>query len=341
MLEAVKMLKAEYIISSASAFYYLKSFGEYERLMREVEGNLEGRGVHGIRIPIRELALAVEKTQTVFNRYVDFCYAHADPEHSYGFEMDRIEPYSSVDKRIEHKLGIAKDFHFDYGFFLSDYFLNLSETGDREVAFFRSFVNAIIGDEEYFLSPDGDRIHADELLPDGIDTQNFLEMLDRYLSSDEPEEDLYRATSDYSIAEHHPEEDPTLSMLCFFIRKPISKGLFYEESACLFRDIFGTYLPDRSRRERTRNSLQVERRVALNSVSAYHESGQTPEETLQLSIQEKTESVDKVKRRLESNIKRNAPDIVIKADSKQLDNLQYELLVLKRNRAWLKKVLER
>jgi hypothetical protein len=348
LLEGVKELKQQYHISSASALAYLRSRRCYCALWENVKKQFPSvrmtlheftnlldiiARVHSILLRVGELS-AAEFVFQARRHHVYRAWAIVEESHRYRTMRWRID-YAKFSRMIYE--GIARGMSLRVALLEcigkndEPYFLDVSGA--------KSFTQAI---EEI-------RNHQRVLRMEGGKPQWFLEEIsedfwDHGKSPEEIDVECREERKWYVSKEDELETEVT------FLNSTLHKcGTLdistADEQTYLFHDKASGKSPlKRSQKEQTRNCLETERRFALATFTRFLDEQNGVEDAFSRAykdaIASHAELVAEQRRKLEVFIKHNI-QCLMESSQCILEDKQYLLLCLKKNKQWLKRVTSR
>tara|TARA_Y100000034_G_scaffold8436_1_gene9174 strand:+ start:2002 stop:3045 length:1044 start_codon:yes stop_codon:yes gene_type:complete len=336
-LEAIRELRrmhgnSKITIGMKEAHDYLKSQNEYIGLREEVVKGLRDNG-SDYSPSLREIINVCDDARMFSNGLVDFQVV--------GFSLDNvfINKEVFVKSYLGKSLADSEDIElgFDYGSFIHDYYntrrLAGIEDGEKDLSkvdmdaeAFAVLIDEGLKEGKYLLNGEGEKVSVDELLNEELLKDSTLDI-----------ESIagYNSQSVYEFIEERREG------IGFNLGRSMDswgterhERITNEEVAYLYPSVI-----KRAKREQILNKLEVERLIAHNIFVQKQEEGVSFDEDLDSLIHGWEKRRKKRAERLGRFRKLKAPDIMINSEQRLFEEASYELLALKKNKDWLKRVL--
>lgn len=318
LVEAVTELKAQYTVSTASAFFFLKRQGAYLSLWERVKA-----AVPSAQIPFRafvNLVGDIPRALTVAFEQLKLGSIVApflpDPDFAHRARWGGKAP-KGIPGEEERLWGL------DYPRFLETV-IRCMARGDRPEFILRDLASLLADDPvQYFTDASGKRYSFTAA----------RERAARVMQEKETEENAQ-----------------IVAAAIFRAAMRLNELVTEDEEKYLFNDAAGEYeCFERALRELSTHRLEVERRVAIQAFHRFKNLW------LERYPHEKSEfarayafAVELCGKQLKARAERterlkalSAPSVIIQNDTRLRDTTRYELLSLKKNRGWLEEVFSR
>lgn len=338
-LEAIQELKREYGIGSKEAFLYLKVCDDYERLRDQLATQLRVEGFH-FRPTLRQTSNLCDYAQkAVCNAVEVFALSKAlERGNTFTNKPIHVHPYSPHFREYDEITDDALvDFAFDYAPFLLDYGKYMSSTNNSDKALFYALANSISSDrpcltltttekkmsfadlekcsdpliqEDFFYDLKNERSIEDKNLE-----HSFVKEFDAWIDDDK-ENAYYPRYSKYLTDLERATE---------------------EEVVFLYGDRDNPY--ERAVEENTLRRIETERRIALHYILRNSHDQHSPHQMISTLLTALEGEIRVSRERFKTLQVLTAPPIVLDNERNILGHLRYELVAIKKNRAWLENVL--
>jgi len=337
-LEDIVALKAEYGIGTQDAWRYLKVIEDYTALRDRVSEQLHQKGIK-TKPSVREISNLCDFIQSSLHEALQIAGAERNLASNTQCCPAMVFPYSEVlnihfdqDLFYRRKETNTFDFHFDYETFLLSFYEE-KQNEELEEAFKATMVEVLAGDVPYFTDPEGNKLTFSAIRGNS----KYFGDMGSPLDKETKKSNKFAIRLFYAWLRGEAEER--------YLTIPDLTQPTEEEKTFLFQKFHSgktETLYERAKRERTLYRLETERRIALNDIIEYtHEVDGTANDKVQTEIQRLKDLLPCYQRKL-----RELSEVPIELTptframwQRKHEETKYTLCAIKKNKAWLEKVL--